>query len=285
VTVAAADASPGIGRRERFASVGSTNDVVRGWLRAGEPEICVAVADEQTAGRGRAGRTWTAPSGTGLLVSLGFRPAWLAPDAVWRIAATASLAMAEAAEASAGLAPGTVQLKWPNDLVVVTDPTGRAGASASGSRSAQAVRKVGGVLGETDGLGSVNPTAIVGIGLNVDWQTVDFPADLASSMTSLRAMSGDGPVGPSVVLTSFLTRLEKRVAELHAGRFDDLAWMSRQVTTDREIDVTMPDGVTHRLVALGVDAATGALRVAAPGAREEESLFVGEIRHVRLAAV
>jgi hypothetical protein len=41
------------GRVERFASIGSTNDVVRGWLAAGEPEICVAVAREQTAGRGR----------------------------------------------------------------------------------------------------------------------------------------------------------------------------------------------------------------------------------------
>ena len=67
-------------RQERFTTVGSTNDVVRGWLDQGTPEVCLAVADEQTAGRGRDGRTWTAPPGAGLLCSVGFRPTWLAPD-------------------------------------------------------------------------------------------------------------------------------------------------------------------------------------------------------------
>ncbi len=87
-----------LARQERFAVVGSTNDVVRDWLAAGTPEVCLAVADEQTAGRGREGRTWVAPAGGALLLSLGFRPTWLAPERVWRLAATASLAMAEAAE-------------------------------------------------------------------------------------------------------------------------------------------------------------------------------------------
>ena len=67
-------APPFIARRERFAVVGSTNDVVREWLAGGTPEVCLAVADEQTAGRGREGRTWTAPAGGALLLSLGFRP-------------------------------------------------------------------------------------------------------------------------------------------------------------------------------------------------------------------
>ena len=71
-----------IARQERFAVVGSTNDVVRGWLAEGTPEVCLAVADEQTAGRGREGRTWVAPAGGALLLSLGFRPTWLAPDQV-----------------------------------------------------------------------------------------------------------------------------------------------------------------------------------------------------------
>ena len=103
---------------ERFDRVGSTNDVVRGWLADGTPEVCLAVAAEQTAGRGRDGRTWVAPPGAALLLSLGFRPTWLAPESVWRLAAIASLAMADAAEAVAGLAAGTIRLKWPNDLVL-----------------------------------------------------------------------------------------------------------------------------------------------------------------------
>ena len=92
-------ASSFLARRERFASVGSTNDVVRAWLAEGVPEVCLAVADEQTAGRGRDGRTWTAPPGAGLLLSVGFRPTWLDPERTWRLAAIVALAMADAAEA------------------------------------------------------------------------------------------------------------------------------------------------------------------------------------------
>ncbi len=67
-----------LARSERFAEVGSTNDVVRDWLADGTPEVCLAIADEQSAGRGRDGRTWVAPPGAALLLSLGFRPTWLA---------------------------------------------------------------------------------------------------------------------------------------------------------------------------------------------------------------
>ncbi len=111
---------PFLARQERFASVGSTNDVIRAWLEAGTPEVCLAVADEQTAGRGRDGRSWTAPPGAGLLLSVGFRPTWLEPERAWRLAAIVALAMAEAAEAVGGLRERSIRLKWPNDLVVET---------------------------------------------------------------------------------------------------------------------------------------------------------------------
>jgi len=285
--VAPADASPTIGRREHFASVGSTNDVVRGWLAAGEPEICVALADEQTAGRGRSGRTWTAPAGAGLLVSLGFRPTWLSPDQAWRLAAAASLAMADASEDAARLPRGTIRLKWPNDLVVVTDATGRATHPDRRLDDGDlTVRKLGGVLGETDGLGSADPTAIVGIGVNTDWRAVDFPADIAASMTSLRAACGDRPVATRPVFDAFLDRVASRIRELHRGRFDDAEWSARQVTSGREVDVTMPDGTTRRLVARGVDTVSGALLVVDPAtSNAERSLVVGEIAHIRLARV
>ena len=95
-----------LARSQRFPSVGSTNDVVRDWLADGTPEVCLAIADEQTAGRGREGRSWVAPAGASLLLSLGFRPTWLAPERVWQLAAVASLAMADAAETVAGLDGG-----------------------------------------------------------------------------------------------------------------------------------------------------------------------------------
>ena len=274
-----------IRRRERFAAVASTNDVVREWLAAGEPEICVAVADEQTAGRGRNGRTWTAPARAGLLLSLGFRPSWLPADRVWRLAAVASLAMAEAGEAVAGLPSGTVQLKWPNDLVVALDGSGRR-ADARAVGGDPALRKLGGVLGETDGLGTDDPRAVVGLGVNADWRAAEFPRELASTMTSLRAAADDRPIDLPRLLDGFLARLEVRVDDLHAGRFDGAGWAGRQATTGREIELTMPDGTSRRVMARGVDAESGALRVEDAAARDgERPVFVGEIRHVRLAQV
>ena len=263
--------APTLGRVERFTSVGSTNEVVRDWLAAGEPEICLAVADEQTAGRGRQGRTWTAPPGAGLLLSVGFRPTWLEPDHVWRLAATVSIAMAEAAEQTAGLPDGAIRLKWPNDLVDDRDGS---------------VRKLGGVLGETDGLGTDDPRAVVGIGINADWREVDFPADLAPAMTSLRAMRGDEPVEAGALLDAFVRRLESSIDALRADAFDARQWMDRQVTTGRTIGLVDRDGTTREHVAVGVDARTGALRIADDAAEGgERSVFVGDIRHVRLARV
>lgn len=281
---------PALGRQERFAVVESTNDVVRGWLAGGEPEICLAIADEQTAGRGRNGRTWTAPPGAGLLLSLGFRPTWLAPDRTWRLAATVSLAMADAAEEAAGLPDRCVRLKWPNDLVIAVDPAGRAldpqGLEADLVRAS--VRKLGGVLGETAGLGTDDPRVVVGIGLNADWPAADFPAELSGAMTSLRAAAGERPVDPALLLDAFTSRLETRIEALHGGRFDVADWVDRQVTTGREVDLVAPDETVQRVLARGVDGVSGALRISAPTADDpdaERHVLVGEIRHVRLAAV
>src|SRR5262245_2779688 len=80
-----------VSRLERFGSVPSTQPIVREWLEQGTPEVAIAVADEQTSGRGRLGRTWTAPPGSALLVSAGFRPLDLPAAHAWRLAATVSL--------------------------------------------------------------------------------------------------------------------------------------------------------------------------------------------------
>jgi BirA family biotin operon repressor/biotin-[acetyl-CoA-carboxylase] ligase len=289
-TARPAGSPPLIRRQERFASVGSTNDVVRAWLAAGEPEICLALADEQTAGRGRNGRSWTAPRGAGLLLSLGFRPTWLDPDRAWRLAATVSLAMADAAEEIAGLPDRAVRLKWPTDLAIATDPAGRAlDPVAAADRGGDAtVRKLGGVLGESDGLGSADPRVVVGIGLNADWPAELFPAELSGTMTSLREASGGRPIDLVALLDAFTSRLETRIEALAGGRFDVADWVDRQVTTGREIELILPDGTVEMTIARGVDGVSGALRVAAPTHEDdaaERTLHVGEIRHVRLGRV
>ena len=133
-----------LSRQERFPVVGSTNDVVGAWLAAGTPEVCFALADEQTAGRGRDGRSWIAPPGPALLASLGFRPTWLPPGRAWQIVARVSLAMADAAEEVAGLRDGAIRLKWPNDLVVEEDAPEAPVPGIGGGP----IRKLGGVLGD-----------------------------------------------------------------------------------------------------------------------------------------
>ncbi len=264
-----------LARTERFDRVDSTNDVVRGWLADGVQEVCLAVAAEQSAGRGRAGRAWIAPKGTALLLSLGFRPGWLAPDHVWRLAAVASLAMAEGAEAAARLAAGSVGLKWPNDLVIST---------AAPSGSSTDLRKVAGVLGETDGLGSPDPRAVIGLGVNADWAPADFPPELAATMTSLREAGGGGrSIDTEALLAAFLERLEPGIDALRAGRFDAAGWAGRQVTTGRTVRLETPAGV-ETATARGVDPDSGALIVADPGtASGERHVLVGEVIHVRLA--
>jgi BirA family biotin operon repressor/biotin-[acetyl-CoA-carboxylase] ligase len=255
-------------RLEWVGRVGSTNDVVRDWLQAGTPEVCVAVADEQSAGRGRNGRTWTAPAGAALLCSLGFRPSWLAPDRAWQLAAIVALAMAEAGESVSGLDAGTIRLKWPNDLVI---------------EDASGVAKLAGILGETDGLGTPDPRAVIGIGINAAWERADFPPEIAADMTSLAEASGRTDLDRRALFDAFLAVLEPGVRALQAGRFDAAGWSARQLTNGRPVRLELPDGSIETVLATGVDGATGALLVA-DGEGRERSVLVGEIRHLRLDA-
>jgi len=125
-----------------LAEVDSTNRYLLDLARAGAPEGTVVVADHQTAGRGRLGRTWEAPPGSGLLVSVLLRPS-LAPQRRWLVTAAVALAAADACQAAAG-GPRPA-IKWPNDLLVED-------------------RKVAGILAESDA-GAV----VVGVGINVTW--------------------------------------------------------------------------------------------------------------------
>jgi BirA family biotin operon repressor/biotin-[acetyl-CoA-carboxylase] ligase len=280
-------------RVERFASVGSTNDIVREWLAGGVPEVCVAVADEQATGRGRHGRSWQAPAGAALLLTAGFRPAWLSPERTWRLGATVALAMADAAEDAAGLPVGAIRFKWPNDLVIeVAGPrallVGDLSPDAAGERLAAPLdlRKLAGVLGESEGLGTPDPRVAVGVGINADWSAADFPAALAVSMTSLREASAGRPIDREALLQGFLDRLEGRLEALRARFFDVAGWTERQATTGRQVVLEQADGsASEPVLAVGVDGSTGALVLddaAAPGG--ERRIHAGEVVRVRLSA-
>ncbi|MBA2253838.1 MAG: biotin--[acetyl-CoA-carboxylase] ligase [Chloroflexi bacterium] len=252
-------------RLERFGTVDSTQRIVREWLAAGTPEVAIATADEQLAGRGRQGRAWTAPHGRALLLSAGFRPRDLALHHGWRLAAIAALAMLDAAERVTGLDGDTLWLKWPNDIVAV----GEDGL----------LRKLAGVLGETTATGAFVETAIIGIGINADWPANEFPTELAVGMTSLRELTLDRPIDRDRLLDAYLARLGPSYESLLAGHFDAGGWTRRQLTTGRPVEVLLGEALVHGQ-ATGVDPETGALLV-----RTTEAVIAidsGEVTRCRL---
>lgn len=254
-------------RLERFRAVDSTQRVVRAWLEAGQEEVAVAVAGYQTAGRGRMGRDWVAPPGAALLLSVGFRPAELAAEHAWRLAAVVSLAMRDAAEAVAGLKDGTLWLKWPNDIV--------ADAADGG------LRKVAGVLGESAANDRRVESAVIGIGVNTDWNMRDFPWAIAPTMTSLRELGGKRPIDNDQLLEAFLDRLEPRYEALQAGQFDAGGWSAAQRTTGRTVVVDAGDR-TVTGEGTGVDPDSGALLVRPEGGSTAESIDSGEVIRCRV---
>jgi BirA family transcriptional regulator, biotin operon repressor / biotin---[acetyl-CoA-carboxylase] ligase len=256
-------------RIERFSEVESTQPIVRRWLADGLPEVAIATADHQTAGRGRLGRDWQAPPGAALLLSAGFRPppAMVPPRHAWRVAATVALAMVDAAEAAAGLRDDTLWLKWPNDIV----------AEASDGFP----RKVAGVLGEMAVTGEAVEHVVVGIGINADWAPAHFPPDLMRTMTSLHALAGGRPIDRDQLLDEFLARLEPRYLALSAGRFDAGGWSRRQLTSGRQVEVATAGEVLVGTAA-GVDPESGALLLDLPDGRLR--IDTGEVVRCRLLA-
>jgi len=144
-----------------FFRTDSTNRVAMELGYAGEPEGAVVLAEEQTAGRGRAGRSWYSERGAGLYATLLLRPK-LSPAQAPVLTMLAGLSAHTAILAQTGLA---AELKWPNDLLL------------NG-------KKLGGILTEMHAEPSTVRFVIVGIGINVNQEK--FPAELTAIATSLR---------------------------------------------------------------------------------------------------
>ena len=160
------------------------------------------------------------------------------------------------------------------------------GASVIGPETPVAVRKLAGILGETDGIGTDDPRAVVGIGVNADWPRTRFPDELRDEMTSLRDASGGRPIDRDELLGAFLDRLEPRVEALRDGWFDVAGWTGRQLTNGRRVRLELPDGRVEVVRAAGADPLSGALLIVDPeAAAGERPVLVGEIRHLRLEDV
>ena len=212
--VAAGLATRTLGRAfEWHATCGSTSDLAAERARAGAPAGLVIVADAQTGGRGRLGRSWHSPAGENLYFSLVLRPARPAAE-IPPLTLLAGAAVARAVEAL-GLAP---RLKWPNDVQLVNDltsgpskgPEPPAMSSARQSRApldaiAHHRRKLAGVLTEMASAGERVEHVVVGIGINVN--ATSFPAELADRATSLRVALAR-PVDRAQVLAGVLNAFE-----------------------------------------------------------------------------
>ncbi len=148
-----------------FFKTDSTNRVALELGHAGEPEGAVVLAEEQIAGRGRAGRTWHSARATGIYVTLLLRPR-LAPVQAPLLTMMAGLSAHSAVQAVTDL---EVDLKWPNDLLIRG-------------------KKVGGILTEMYAEPNQIRFVIVGLGLNVNQEK--FPGELGNGATSLRAEFG-----------------------------------------------------------------------------------------------
>lgn len=184
---------PRLGPIIRLPEVDSTNRYLLDAAREGEASGTVVVADHQSAGRGRLGRTWVAPAGASLLMSVLLRPE-IAIDSVHLLTMAAGLAMADAVEAVAGFTP---ILKWPNDLLA-NDPQGGN-------------RKLCGMLTESEIADGVLRCVVVGIGVNVQWS--DFPEELTETATACNLIAGRD-ISRDELLEAFIDRYSSMLNSL-----------------------------------------------------------------------
>ena len=239
-------------RVEAHATIGSTSDRVRALLDAGEPGGVVVVAEEQTAGRGRMGRSWTSPPAVNLMASVGLRPR-LPADAAWTLGPAAALAARAACRTV-----GPVGLKWPNDLV------------------ADDGRKLGGLLVEVASEGEMVRHAILGFGINVNWRRDEMPDEIVATATSLLEVSG-APADRRRLLGALLNALSAELEALEAGRSPLERYRAACVTLGALVTVDTPTGrIEGRAADLN---ASGALVVETN--RGTVAVASGEVTRVR----
>ncbi|MBA2607945.1 MAG: biotin--[acetyl-CoA-carboxylase] ligase, partial [Actinobacteria bacterium] len=239
----------------RFATIDSTNNWVMDQARSGAPDGLVAVAAEQTAGRGRLGRKWIAPAGGSLLMSVLLRPTSLPADRLHLATAAVAMAGADALGLIAGVTPS---LKWPNDLLISD-------------------KKVAGVLTEVDGPTENGSMAVVvGIGINCTWPD-DLPPEISDIAIAANHAAGR-PVHTEDVLDSLLEHLANR---LDAG-WNTIAreYNSRVATVGRDVRVELADeSFTGMAAEVEHDGALIVITDAGP-----RRVLAGDVVHLRPAS-
>lgn len=206
-----------------FPELDSTNDRLKAMARQGAPHGTVLIADRQTGGHGRMGRSFLSPEGVGIYLSILLRPD-CAPCDLMHLTCAAAVAMCEAVEKAANFRPG---IKWTNDLVY-------------------GKRKLGGILTEL-GLNTKGRVdyAIIGIGINCCQQETDFAPEIRDIAGSLAMVSGH-KIDRSRVAAAMMESLQKMDEILlteKSGILDQ--YRKNCITVGQEISLLRGDEIRH----------------------------------------
>lgn len=249
-----------VGRRlVCLKETGSTNSDAFRLAEGGAAEGTVVMADAQSGGKGRRGRTWSSPSGVNLYCSVVLRPRVM-PHEAPQLTFLSAVAVARTIEQVTGLTP---VIKWPNDVLV-------------------GGRKVAGLLNEmsaeTDGINFV----ILGLGVNLNMTLAQFPHDLRHPATSLFLESGQR-VDRVGFAAAMLSELDRLYAGFLAHGFGPVReeWQSRCNARGREVVVSDAGSEVVRGMFDGIDG-DGALLVRLPDGRIERILS-GDVKVLEYA--
>lgn len=229
----------------------STND--QAWREAleGAPDGTVVVAEEQTCGRGRFGRSWFGAPGRAIALSVVLRSG-LAPERLGLVTAAGAVATAEAVERTCGV---RTKIRFPNDVM--------AGE-----------RKIAGVLAETRFVSGNPDLCVLGIGINVNVREEEFPKELRSDATSVLMERGK-PAERNRIVRALLTCLEE-----YLGSAEEVvrAWGARSYLLGRRVEL-IEAGKKVRGLVEGEDLGVGlALRLENGLVRQVRGEYIEKVR-------
>ncbi len=244
---------------EVTALTGSTNADLLARARGGAPEGLVLAAEEQSAGRGRMGRTWVSPPRASLMFSLLLRPQTVPPARRGWLSLLTGVAVAEAVTTVTGL---DLRLKWPNDVLI-------AGA------------KLGGILAE-----AADDAVVMGIGINVSAGPDELPGPGPGALpaTSMR-VAGSAALDRTALLTEILASFERWYLPWRQAGGDPepsglrQAYLSRCDTIGRQVRAELPGGQLLSGPAVGVEEDGRLLVRVSPGS--DVPVSAGDVVHLR----
>jgi BirA family biotin operon repressor/biotin-[acetyl-CoA-carboxylase] ligase len=245
---------------DRVASTGSTNADLLARADDGAPEGQVLVAEVQTAGRGRLGRTWVSVPGASLTFSVLLRPSAVPAERRGWLALLSGVAVASAVRSVSGL---PAALKWPNDVLIGD-------------------RKLAGILAEQS---PTEPALVIGIGINVATPAGALPVTPAGLAPTSLLAEGAAGIASDVLLTAVLSELERWylafTADPDPQRSGLLAEYRRLCgTLGRDVRVDLPAGRVLTGTATDIDAA-GCLLISEAGSTKPIPVSAGDVIHLR----